>query len=338
MTALAKYARLEATGLWRATPDAQRREVIVSVGDATLIISDMNDQALAHWSLAAVDRANPGTLPAIYHPDGDSGETLELPENETEMTEAIETLRRVIHRTRPRPGRVRWIGMLLSGLLVASLAVFWLPGAVRQHTLSVVPDVKREQIGRDLLNQIERVSGPRCSDPAGLAALALLSLRLQAGSLAVLPDMARNSLHLPGNLILLDSSVLENHEEPDVAAGYIITELTRRDSNPPMQKLLEHAGLLENFRLLTTGDLSVASLERYAQHLMTRPTSNEPDHAAQIARFAAASLRSTPYARARDTTGETTLSLIEGDPMNGKLTEPLMSDPNWLRLQNICGG
>ena len=37
-------------------------------------------------------------------------------------------------------------------------------------------------------------------------------------------------------------------------------------------------------------------------------------------------------------TGETTLPLIEGDPMNGRLTEPLLSDADWLRLQNICGG
>ena len=59
MTALKKYARLEATALWRAGPDVQRREVIVSIGDATLVISDLKDQALTHWSLAAVDRAKP---------------------------------------------------------------------------------------------------------------------------------------------------------------------------------------------------------------------------------------------------------------------------------------
>ena len=56
MTALQKYERLEATGLWRETPDGQRREVVVSIGDATLVISDLNDTALTHWSLAAVER------------------------------------------------------------------------------------------------------------------------------------------------------------------------------------------------------------------------------------------------------------------------------------------
>ncbi|MEW9920866.1 hypothetical protein AB2B41_14725 [Marimonas sp. MJW-29] len=336
MTALKKYARLEATGLWRASPDAQRREVIVSIGDATLVISDLKDQALTHWSLAAVERANPGKTPAIFHPDGDPSETVELPENEGEMIEAIETLRRAIEKSRPRPGRVRWMGVLASVMLVGWLAVFWLPGALQDHTLGVVPEVKRVEIGRALLKRIERVSGPVCSDTGGLAALALLSSRLQAGRLAVLPDMAQDSLHLPGDLILLDRGVLEDFEEPDVAAGYIVTELSRRDASDPLRDLLNVAGLRENFRLLTTGVLSEAALDAYAEHLMTAPAT-KPDLAAQLARFERAALRSTPYAYARDITGETTLSLIEGDPMNGKLTEPLISDANWLRLQAICG-
>ena len=96
-------------------------------------------------------------------------------------------------------------------------------------------------------------------------------------------------------------------------------------------------GLRENFRLLTTGDLGPAALDAYAEDLMTRAP-KDPALADQLARFEAAALRSTPYAYARDITGETTLALIEGDPMNGRLTEPLMSDADWLHLQSICGG
>jgi hypothetical protein len=337
MTALKKYARIEATALWRATPDDQRRDVIVSIGDATLVISDLKDQPLAHWSLAAVERANPGKMPAIFHPDGDPGETIELPANEPEMIEAIETLRIAIEKSRPRPGRLRLFGMSLSVLVVGWLAVFWLPGALQDHTLTVVPQAKRDAIGNALLERIERVSGPVCRDAAGLTALALLSSRLQSGPLAILPDMTVPSLHLPGGLIVLDRNVIEDFEEPDIAAGYVVTEQTRRDASDPLRDLLQVVSLRENFRLLTTGELSPDALDNYAQHLMTTPAM-APDLGAQIARFAAISLRSTPYAYASDITGETTLALIEGDPMNGKLTEPLLSDANWLRLQAICGG
>ncbi len=61
MTALTKYARLETTGLWRETPDGQRREVIVRMGDATLMLTDpKSETVLSHWSLPAVRRQNPG--------------------------------------------------------------------------------------------------------------------------------------------------------------------------------------------------------------------------------------------------------------------------------------
>ncbi|MBB4173513.1 hypothetical protein [Sulfitobacter noctilucicola] len=337
MTALTKYARLEATALWRPTPDEQRREVIVSIGDATIVIIDLKSQPLTHWSLAAVERANPGERPAIFHPDGDPGETLELSEGEAEMIEAIETLRKAIEKSRPRPGRLRWMGMIASVLVVAWIALFWLPGAMQDHTLGVVPKVKREAIGAALLKRIERVGGAVCGDPGSRAALALLGTRLQSGPLAVLPDMTKDSLHLPGGLILLNRNVIEDYEEPDIAAGYIVTEQTRRDASDPLRDILRVAGLRENFRLLTTGDLAPQALDAYAEHLLTSPVP-EPDTAAQIQRFERASLRSTPYAYARDITGETTIDLIEGDPMNGKLTEPLISDANWLRLQAICGG
>ena len=85
MTALDKYQRIEALGLWRADNVSQRKDVLISIGETTLLISDMQEQPLAHWSLAAIERANPGNFPAIYHPDGDHEESLELNYSEKEM-------------------------------------------------------------------------------------------------------------------------------------------------------------------------------------------------------------------------------------------------------------
>jgi hypothetical protein len=337
MTALTRYDRLEATGLWRATPDGQRREVVVSVGDATLVISDMNDRALTHWSLAAVSRANPGIRPAIYHPDGDPDETLELTQGEAEMIDAIETLRRAIEKSRPRPGRLRWISVAVSVAVVAGLLLFWMPGAVQDHTLRVVPEAKRSALDRTLLQRIERVSGPRCTDRHGNAALTLLAGRLGAPRIAVLPNMTQASLHLPGGMILINSDIVEDFEEPDVAAGYILTEQVRAASRDPLADLLDAVGLRETFRLLTTGEIAPEALDFYAEQLMTVPQ-GLPDIKKHLEAFEAVSLRSSPYAYALDITGETTLDLIEGDPLAGRPTEPLLSDANWLRLQNICGG
>ncbi|MCX8509970.1 MAG: hypothetical protein ORN49_14025, partial [Rhodobacteraceae bacterium] len=79
MTALTQYQRLECPGLWRETPKDQRREVIVTFGDATLILKESpSERALTHWSLPAVIRSNPGQMPALFIPGPDSGEELEL--------------------------------------------------------------------------------------------------------------------------------------------------------------------------------------------------------------------------------------------------------------------
>lgn len=337
MTALSKYDRPEAVGLWRPDPEGQRREVIVSIGNATLVITDMNDQAIAHWSLAAVARANPGSRPAIYYPDGDAGETLELPVDETEMVSAIESLRATIARRRPRPGRLRGLGVVASLASVAALLIFWLPGAMRDNTLRVVPQVKRDALGVALLERLERVTGPMCNDPAGLRALRRLGVRLETPKLAVVPGLGRPALHVPGGVIVLDRSVFEDWQEPDVAAGYILAELALQVEHDALSELLYFVGPWENFRLLTTGEVSSEALDAYAEHLIINPR-HEPDSANLLALFEASAVRATPYARARDSTGESVLDLIEGDPMQGRATEPLIADSTWLRLQGICGG
>mgnify|MGYP003304514598 CR=1 FL=1 len=93
MTALDKYQRIEALGLWRDDHGSQRKDVLISIGETTLLISDMQERPLAHWSLAAIERSNPGNFPAIYHPDGDQEESLELNFSEKEMRSMITYIR-----------------------------------------------------------------------------------------------------------------------------------------------------------------------------------------------------------------------------------------------------
>ena len=133
MTALEQYQRLEATGLWQDGPDVPLRDVIVSFGDATLILSDpRTDTPLAHWSLPAVTRLNPGDHPARYAPGEMDVEWLEV-EDEL-MISAIDKVHRAIEASKPPSGRLRNVLMLTAA--AASLAlipiarqVFWGPMA-----------------------------------------------------------------------------------------------------------------------------------------------------------------------------------------------------------------
>lgn len=339
MTALQKYQRIEATGLWRPTSEVQRREVIVSIGDATLVISDLQDRALAHWSLPAVRRANPGQLPALYHPDGDPEETLELDAGETEMVAAIEKLRSAIERRRPRPGRLRLAVVLGTLLSLGAVATLWLPGALISHTVSVLPEAKRQEIGQKLLRKIEQVAGRRCRNPRSETALNVLASRLQGDhlDLAILRMSLRNTVMLPGQLMLVNAALLEDHEVPDIAAGYLLAEMLRAEARDPMVYLLEESSLLDSVRLLTTGTLPEESLRRHAETLLTTEDTPVPTEPLLLA-FRAAGVKSSPYAYALDVSGETSFDLIEADPFPGAAPSSVLSDADWLRLQAICEG
>ncbi|MDE9450975.1 hypothetical protein J3R80_10905 [Aliiroseovarius sp. Z3] len=337
MTALTKYQRLEAAGLWRGAPDAQRRDVIVSLGDATLTISDTHDTALTHWSLPAVIRMNPSERPALFTPGEDATEELEI--NDDTMIRAIEKVRRVVERRRPHPGRLRhWITAGLFCLLLA-LCVFWMPGALRGYTVSVVPEPTRDAIGQRILNRIGRVAGQQCDGRNGQGALDRLKNRVLDGSttrVIVLSGGVQTATHLPGQITLLNRALIEDYEEPDVVAGFLLAEDMRRQNTDPMKALLEHAGLKATAQLLTTGDLPDSVIDNYAEDLLTAAPA-VLSHAALLARFEKAGIRSTPYAYALDLTGETTLELIEADPVPLADATPLLTDANWVRLQGICG-
>jgi len=344
MTALSEYERLESTGLWRGPPEdqnpdvePQRREVIVSFGNASIVLSDKNDTALAHWSLPAIQRLNPKERPAIYSPDSDAVETLEI--SDDTMIGAIEKIRAEIERMRPRPGRLRW--GVLGGFVAATaaLAIFWLPDAMIRHTVSIIPAAKRLEIGQSLVTHIKRVSGQACTTPFGTRALDALGTRLSNNKpvkLMVLPSGVTKATHLPGGFILLNRALIEDYEEPDVAAGYILAEQLRREEMDPLEPLLRSAGLRPTFTLLTTGDISNKALANYAEHLLTTPPA-EISTRNLLAKFESANLRSSPYAYSEDHTGETTIDLIEADPFINAAPTPLLTDGQWISLQSICG-
>jgi hypothetical protein len=335
MTALREFQRLEAAGLWRADPEAQRRDVIVSVGDATLTISDMNDRPLAHWSLAAIERANPGQFPALFHPDGDPGETLEIAEDETTMLDAIERVRSAIEHRRPHPGRLRAASILATMGLLALLVVIWLPAALQRHAENVVPDIKRKAIGEALLGRIERITGQACASTDAGAVLEKLALRTGIRRLVIFRSGLASSLHLPGGIVLLNRTYVEDYEDPAVAAGAILAERARAQKTDPLAELLMSGGTPASFRLLTTGQLKRETLDHYVETVLSTPRPPLPDETL-LSEFARAAIPSTPYAYALDITGETTLGLIEADPMAGRSLEPVLSDADWVRLQNIC--
>ncbi|NNK79070.1 MAG: hypothetical protein HKP40_10200 [Litoreibacter sp.] len=338
MTALKEFDRLESTGLWKENPQAQRRDVVVSFGQASLIITDKSETALAHWSLAAIERINPGKRPALFRPGPDAIETLEI--EDATLIDAIEKIRKTIDRRRPRQGRLRLMVLLSSLAVIVLFGMLWLPGALVRHSVSVVPDSKRLSIGTSLMGHIARLTGETCNAQLGTQALSRLHTRVLSDRLRrsyVVPDGGRTTLLLPGGLLLLNRTLMEDHDTPEVVSGYMLAALETAQRLDPLEDLLRTSGARATLRLLTTGDIDDETLSTYAKTLLTTPDT-EPDTQALLAYFDAARISSGPYAYALDITGETSLELIEADPYRGAVTPRLLTDDQWVSLQAICTG
>lgn len=232
MTALAQYQRLEAMGLWQPA-DGEAREVVVSFGQATLVLSDPGTETpLTHWSLPAVTDLAPGRHPAIYAPSPpeageEPSETLTIAE--PDMIDAIARVHHAIDAALPHPGRLRKRLSLGITALVLAAAVWWLPGQIIHHTVRIAPPAQRALVGEAVLADLTRITGPACHRPAGDTVLARLADRLApamgrdgAGTadrdarlrLHVLPRGIRGAMALPGGIVLIGADLLGVAVEP----------------------------------------------------------------------------------------------------------------------------
>lgn len=338
MTALPQYVRLEALGIWRETAEAQRREVIVFFGDATLVIADGRAaQPLTHWSLAALERLNPGKSPARYTPAADDGEELEI-EDEA-MVAAIDKVLGAIQTARPHPGRLR--GWLIGGAAIACLVLvaLWAPGAAIRQAVRVMPDAKRAEIGRAILADIGRTTGAQCHSSDGDAALEQLATRLPGDEkiLAIMPrGFDKAGRVLPGNVVAVGRKML-NANGPEALAGAVIAAETAATGNDGLAAFMDWAGSRAAFQFLITGDLPRGIVRGYGQIVLSHPAPRASSDEL-ITAFAQAELATSPYAYALDPTGESVLPLIEGDPYRDRkdIVHPMLRDAQWKALKTIC--
>lgn len=338
-TVLSKYQRLEAIGLWRETPEEQRREVIVHLGEATLVMTDpRSETALTHWSLPAVQRVNPGEEPAVFSPGSDSGESVEI-EDEA-MLAALRTVHSAVAAARPHPGRLRGVligGGIALGLVLTTLVI---PAVLFSHTARMVPLPKRADIGMRALDDVMRLTGAPCDKEIALPALARLAERVfgpeDTPILYILPEGLTRPAHLPGGVILLPKSLIEQNS-PDALAGAALVEGVAAGLQDPLQPILKYAGVFASFELLTSGDLPDKALSGYGETLLARQPALPPQ-SNLIAAFSEAQLPLTPWARWLDAPPDETEALIAADPYRELTPGALLQDDDWMALQSVCSG
>lgn len=334
MTALTKYQRLEASALWRETPGARAREVIVGLREATIILSDpRSEAALAQWSLPAIERLNPGVMPARFAPGRDAGEELET--TDTEMIAALEKVHRVLERRKPRPGRLRGLILGTTALAVVGVLVFWLPGQIKTYTASVLPAPTRATLGEMALADLAQLTGQPCKSLPGRRAATVLAERLFPESpprIEVLPDGLGQPGHLVGNILLLPADLVERADGPEVLAGFLLAEDLRARALDPADALLTHIGLGATLRLLTTGTLPEGAAKGFGERYLASAPAALPAPDALVTAFQTAQVSTALYAEA----SAADPALLANDPFPLGSPLPVLSDENWLEFQAIC--
>jgi hypothetical protein len=286
-----------------------------------------------------VIRLNPGKRPALYAPGEDADEELEI--SDDDMIGALKAVQSAVRAATPRPGRLR--GVLTAGatLTILGLGIWVLPSVLVRHTASVVPPAQRAEIGQRALDDITRLTGQPCSGDVGLPALFSLSERIFGAEdtpiLYILPEGLDRPAHLPGGVILLPRKLLDTGDDASALAGAALAEGVAAEGHDPVLDILDHAGLIDSFRLLTSGELPEGALDGYGEALLKSPATL-PSEGSLIAAFEKAQIPVTPWAR---TLGEGAQSaegraLEAADPFKGLMPSPLLSDSDWVALQSVC--
>lgn len=339
MTALTQYQRLEATGIWRKSAEAQRLDVIISIGESSLVITDINEKPLAHWSLAALAVIQSKDGNKLYHPDGDPGETLELGSNENEMAKAIEKLMKAVDRRRPKPGRLRIFSLASILIVILGLSIFWLPAALRDYTQKIIPEVREQEMGKAVFNEFISFVGAPCSRELGIIALDKFSsnLGLVEYSFYIVPSETIEAIHLPGKIIVISKALVEDFDDPDVVAGHILAQIQREAKSNALDELMKQMNNIEIIQFLLGKSPDASTLRGFSKDWIIKKQV-DIDLEILMNEFNKRAISALPYSYAIDVTGQNTQIMINSEKISQKVRKPSLDDSAWLALQTICGG
>ena len=332
MTALKEYARLETLGTWRPSPTAPSQEVVVSFGQASLVLSDTHGNPLTHWALSAVERISPShRLPATYAPDADASETLDI--DDDTMVDAITQVAAALHAARPKK-RLRWFvsGAVLVGAILS--VVIWVPGAIRSYAVTVMPDATAHDLGTQL---IETLAHPGCTSPEGRVALDLMARRLGINGIFVMQGDHASAQAVPGRRVMITPATFETTAEPDSTAGFVLMAMAQADDKFALTGILDHTPLRDVVQILTQGRVDQDAID-FDQSVFAPTTYPQVDKV--LALFQKHAISAAPFAQGLADTapGDFRTALIEKDPHSSGSLSAVIPDGAWAGLTAHCEG
>jgi len=335
VTALGRYVRLEATGLWREGAGAPAREVIVAFGATTLILRDLDETPLGHWALAGLRARRRDGAAVVYATNADGAETLTIADPEMNAAIASVAGRAVPAsvadgRRRSRAAALLWLALAAACVLAA---VRFGPGLVREQAARMMPPAQAQEFGDHMLLALMETRGGLCDGAAGQSALARLGEAVAPGApprLRVLPLGTAPVAALPGGTVILDRAAVLDAVAAEEVAGWIAIGAARG----PTAALLADAGVVAAARYLVTGDFGARALARAADAAATRPPTRDEASAALV-RLADARIDPEPFAAALRRGGR----LMPGAAVPAAVDAgPPLGAQEWAAVRRLCRG
>ena len=334
MTALDKYIRLEATGQW-IEADGHSREVVVSFGNATLVLSDFQDQPLSHWSLSALNIAEQKADKVIYAPDPDSRERLII--DDAQMVEAIAAVSSDAQNFESTPQVSRnWLRPVtaLLVLLIAGLVVWYGPDALRHKAISLIPQERAVLLGGDVFDAMDQ---QRCL-PRGRQGLRELTRVLGfkgRDAVRVVKGDARLSA-LPGAQVMVSDGFLRKAGSGEELAGWLALARETGRNTSAMQTFIAQQSVGQVLNFLMNGEFSQGDIDwmaAYAQKTDMRPS--RANLTAALDLLSKSGVPDGPFL----TAVAKAYPDLRPVPAPSSVTNvaPLIDDQSWVGLQEICG-
>lgn len=271
MTALDKYTRLEAIGQWREAPDDIPTEVVVSFGDATLVLSDLDENPLCHWAMAATNRISLIGKHAVYTPDTEGFETLEI--SAPEMIEAISQVSSAGSETPQKKRRVFGVFIIFLLALVGGI-VYAAPVLLQAQANRMTSPASARKLGMDMFHALDL---KLCHEARADIAKSLFENRAFPKTdieLLIVKDEAAEHV-FPGHVIVLGNDRLRGISSPEMLASLINTIMFEKSSLDAIKNLFSDSNPGELFDYVTTGALPVERILAAADKIMEESPSTE---------------------------------------------------------------
>lgn len=237
MTAIEKYARLESTAKWIESDFKEAKEVIISLGKKTLIITNYKDEPLAHWSLTSTNIISKNKKESIFSPDPEGIERLIV--EDINMIEAIELF---ISNKNKLKKKLNPFFILIPLFIIFLVGAFY-SKHYKYYFLSLISDAQVTQILNEHISKHIKDYGPVCESSSGKKAISELLKNLDSFyneiNIIVLSNQTVNSIHLPSGTLFVSKDFLSNTKNSLDFISLIYQVNYEKKKKIPLKKIVE---------------------------------------------------------------------------------------------------